>query len=289
VNKLLLLLLLAINLYADDTLRFTFVGDIMLTRGVKDFITKSKFINIYKKYFDSSSINIANLETAVSNQKSIIIKKYNFNSSKESLNYLKEIGFTHLSLANNHTIDYGSCGLEETVENIRSKSLVPFGYINKSNNQFYTEISDNLNRVAVLAAVLLKLPYYSTDTCKDIKIYNPNFQELINEIKKFKLKNPDKYLILFLHWGVENKNKIDSWQRSQATELLKEGADMIVGSHPHVIQDYELIDSKPVYYSLGNFIFDTKDKCGLLRLSFVKSKLVNHSLQTIPPLYELMK
>ena len=75
------------------------------------------------------------------------------------------------------------------------------------------------------------------------------------------------YLIAYVHWGTEDSDQFEDYQHEQAEELLRSGADIIIGGHPHVLQGLEYIDDKPVIYSMGDFWFNHETKYnGLLEL-----------------------
>ena len=81
-------------------------------------------------------------------------------------------------------------------------------------------------------------------------------EEIIKTIKTVKSLNPDNFLIISLHWGEEYKLINSSAQQKLAHQLIEAGADLIIGHHPHVVQNIEKYQGKLIFYSLGNFIFD---------------------------------
>ena len=91
------------------------------------------------------------------------------------------------------------------------------------------------------------------------------------------------FLVVYVHWGTENTTELDWAQKEQARKLVESGADLIIGNHSHCLQGIEIIDGVPVFYSLGNFLFNSKtvDTC-LVKASVQDGKL--NSLQFIPAL-----
>jgi len=81
-------------------------------------------------------------------------------------------------------------------------------------------------------------------------------EEMIKAIKTVKYLNPDNFLMVSLHWGEEYKLINSPAQQSLSHRIIKAGADLIIGHHPHVVQNIEKYQGKLIYYSLGNFIFD---------------------------------
>jgi poly-gamma-glutamate synthesis protein (capsule biosynthesis protein) len=86
--------------------------------------------------------------------------------------------------------------------------------------------------------------------------FNCSDEEIAKIVKKVRESNPGKFLIVLLHWGQEYQLKSSISQQSLSHKLIDEGADLIVGSHPHVVQEIEEYKGKLIFYSLGNFIFD---------------------------------
>ena len=81
--------------------------------------------------------------------------------------------------------------------------------------------------------------------------YDPKI--LVDEIKK--LREQCDYLVVYVHWGIERSERPEDYQRSLGKQYIDAGADVVIGSHPHVLQGVEYYKGKPIVYSLGNFIF----------------------------------
>ncbi|MDI3543252.1 MAG: hypothetical protein PWP57_856, partial [Candidatus Atribacteria bacterium] len=150
-----------------------------------------------------------------------------------------------VSLANNHVTDRGVEGLQETRDWLDKYQIHYIGnplysYQNESNPYFSTEHS-------VFLAFNLVLPFIHRE------------EEIIKEIRVAKIDNPGKFIIVSIHWGKEYQLKSSSSQRELARRMMAAGANIVVGHHPHVVQEIELIQGKPVFYSLGNFIFDRQN------------------------------
>nr|WP_302827674.1 CapA family protein [Bacteroides finegoldii] len=106
------------------------------------------------------------------------------------------------------------------------------------------------------------MPTKKTTTAKYLILLLPTgicqqpIEELKEEITNFKRQNPQSYIVVILHWGVEYQPFPTLVQRKGAHSLIRAGADAIIGHHPHIIQKEEYYDGKPIFYSLGNFVFD---------------------------------
>lgn len=160
-----------------------------------------------------------------------------------------------VSLANNHTRNYGQKGIDETVRILNKKGIAQTG----------------LGELIVLDKKGVRFGFLAFDLTS--RKLTEDDLSLIRE------SNPKvDVLIVAPHWGVEYTQKPQEYQRGWARQMVTAGADIISGAHPHWVQDTEYIDGKPVYYSLGNLIFDqmwsepTK-KGVIVRLTFEDKKL----------------
>ncbi len=221
-------------------------GDMMLGRGMEELMKQNSIYYPFQKivqFLRGVDIVFTNLEAPIVKNPSVFsddVLKFAFHPNV--LEGVKWSQINLLSLANNHVIDMGKEGLEETRYWLDKFQIHNIGYQifdenNRQNSYFSTEHSVFLafNRVWPLI----------------------HFQEeIIKEIKVIKENNPEKFIIVSMHWGVEYQSKSSLTQREFARRIVAAGADLIVGHHPHVAQEIELIQGKPAFYSLGNFIFD---------------------------------
>ncbi|MDD3655963.1 MAG: AmmeMemoRadiSam system protein B [Atribacterota bacterium] len=232
----------------DDILAETVLlaGDMMLGRGLEKLMTENGIYYPFQKIVQllrGVDIVFANFEGPIKeNVPGISEDEAKFASRPEVLEAVRWSQINLLSLANNHTTDLGEEGLEETKEWLQKYQINFIGttlpdHQHIKNNSFYTEqyVFLAFNRI---------LPYI-------------DYQEsIIKEVEKTKQSNPGKIIIVSIHWGKENELISSPIQRELAHQIIAAGADVIVGHHPHVVQEIELIDNRPVFYSLGNFIFN---------------------------------
>jgi AmmeMemoRadiSam system protein B len=221
-------------------------GDMMLDRGMEELIKQNSiyypFLNIVQ-LLRGVDVVFANLEgPVVQTPQAYSTSSLIFSSHPNILEGMRWSKINLLSIANNHIYDMGKEGLEETKSWLQEYRInfvgSPFsGSTDKNNNPAYSEQSIFLsfNRV---------LPYIDYQ------------REIIKEVQKVRQSNPGKFIIVSMHWGNEYELTSSPVQRELAQRIITAGADIIVGHHPHVVQEIELIQDKPVFYSLGNFIFD---------------------------------
>lgn len=269
----------------SDTTSLTFTGDAMLGRGIaKEIHTKGRanFFNTYKRYFENSDVGIVNFECSIASPYPPIKKRFNFACEREDLEYMRKIGITHLNLANNHSIDFGSCGLKETIDQITQHDLSSIGVGVDSSQLFSpTLIYDKGNSIALFASVLLNIEKYADTNCP-VFIYHDKRYTLHNAIREFKFNNPDAVIIILLHWGIEERAEPSVAQEVYARRLIDSGADMIIGCGSHTLQKVQTYKDKNIYYSLGDFIFDRfKDQGGVLTIKVQKSRIIDAKLTDI--------
>ena len=210
-------------------------------------------------YIESADIAILNQETLICND-TIKPSTYPcFNSPNALGDYMIKIGFDVFTMANNHVLDKGESGLSACLDywDSHPEAVVLGAYRNaedKENIRTLTEQGVTFSFLSYTESTNgLKLPAGS-----ELVIGNANdIDGMVSDIKK--AKEISDLCIVSLHWGVEDSSIISDYQRSTAKRLADAGADMIIGTHPHVLRDIEWIErddgSKMLCaYSLGNFV-----------------------------------
>ena len=224
--------------------RVMFIGDISLARQVERLnkqygsgysFEQAAFLRQPKQYV------FANFEGAIPEiHQPTPNFTFRFSVPLWLANSLKSSGVTHLSLANNHSFDFGEAGYNETNKQLASLGLLTFGHPTKISTSSVSVVEFAGVRLSVIALHTLFLEPDRT-ALQDIITY----AEAQSDIQA-----------AYIHWG-EEYNKVPSKkQRDLAQFLTGAGVDFIIGHHPHVVQAIEVINDAPVLYSLGNFIFD---------------------------------
>jgi poly-gamma-glutamate capsule biosynthesis protein CapA/YwtB (metallophosphatase superfamily) len=262
LKVLLLILILLASLASScssQSLKICFTGDVLLDRGVRKHIEKSGIDSVLsgaKVIFSKADYTVINLECPAVEENTPLNKKYIFRAEPEWLNNLKKTGVTHCILANNHSYDQGREAVTETAYNITKAGMIQLGYgTNHTESCNPVIIEKDGIKCAVFSSVFLPLENWMFLPDKP-SICQADAAELAERTRTFKSENPDCFIIVALHWGVEYRQFPHSGQVSQAETLIEAGADMIIGHHPHVVQSIQFIDNKPIFYSLGNFVFD---------------------------------
>ena len=278
-----------------ETIRVTFAGDAMMDWSVKETVKQKgpdyPFMHI-KEELSSSDLSVVNLETAITTAGVKVSKEYNFRSDPISLSGLKNAGFQLVSLANNHSLDYGQSGFTDTIANLKKYQLDYIGGgVNKQEAYAAKTYDIKGRRIKVLAfsRVLPDFSWVATDTKPGLA--NGYDLNLIQHTIQ-KEKSDADFLFIYIHWGVETKRSPEVFQREWAKTMIDSGADGVIGSHPHVLQGFEYYNGKPIAYSLGNFLFPNyikgdKAQTGILHLdiqnnniemSFVPFKIIQDQI-----------
>ena len=252
--------LFCVSSHSADTLDIVLTGDILLDRGVRYAINKQGIDQLFSPGIDSvlqaSDLVVGNLECPATKIKAPVFKQYIFRAEPEWLSDLKRHGITHLNLANNHSIDQGREGLLDTYQNIQKVGIVPFGAGRDMQEAVQPVLlSNSPRRVWLVASLQLALENYAhlpDQPC----VSQQSIDALCQQIVQLRKDDPACYVIISLHWGWENHVEVMPRQRYDAHQLIDAGADCLVCHHTHTRQPMETYRGKPIYYGLGNFIFD---------------------------------
>ena len=277
-----------------QTVSFSVVGDLMvhstqfnyarIDSSHFDFNPVFKFI---KPYLSNSDFTFGNLETVIGG-KEIGWKGYpKFNTPEEFVVALKNAGFDLLFTANNHALDQGEEGVKRTIEAIKKYGMTSAGTYRKGTNN-YKILQKGLLKIAVAAFSYGTNGFYLPDTALYL-INRIRRKEVRNTLKLIRQnENPD-LIIVYFHFGDEYKSNPSDFQLDYVNYAFRYGADVVIGSHPHVIQpiawwkNRENLTGRFVAYSLGNFISNQTwrySDCGMI-LNFSFSKNIKSGLAKI--------
>ncbi len=234
-----------INISQTSNIKILIVGDIMLDRNVRNIIDKKGFNYFFKgakELVQNADIAIGNLEgsftTNLSVTSDLINKDLQFTFDPSLASALSNLGFDVLGLANNHSFNYGTAGLEMTRRYIGGSGM--FYYGDPFNiDEISTIITKNGIKVGIVGFH---------------EFYYINFDKVLAEIAR--LRPEVDVLIVTPHWGIEYNKTPTDLQKKLARQFIDTGADAVIGAHSHVIGEIEEYKGKKIFYSLGNFAFD---------------------------------
>jgi poly-gamma-glutamate synthesis protein (capsule biosynthesis protein) len=237
-------------------IKMVFVGDVMLADGPGRLIRSGQdpFRHVAAA-LKGADITIGNLECVIASTGKPETKPYTFRAPKRSLRFLKKY-FSAVSLANNHSGDFGKGAFSEMLQLLEQHQIPYFGggrNLRAAHRAYIREVHGK--RIAVLGYNgFFPRSFEALDDAPGIAWLDEDMVlDAIQRTKK--ILNAD-FLIVYPHWGWEYQKLASTRQRQMARLMIDAGADAVVGGHPHVTQDIEVYQGKPIFYSLGNFVFD---------------------------------
>lgn len=223
---------------------FLFIGDMMLDRNVYSQAKKRNNYNFpfekISSFLKEADYAVANLEGPITDNASVSngTDRLTFTFSPKYLPALKDY-FSALNLANNHTLNFGAEGLEATRDYLDKNSIGYFGDPGNDEKELLKIVEENGIKIALVG-------YHA--------LYNDKPEKAVEKIKK--VRPQSDFVVILPHWGNEYVKTPAANQKKEARMFIDAGADLIIGTHPHVIETIEEYKGKYIFYSLGNFIFD---------------------------------
>jgi poly-gamma-glutamate synthesis protein (capsule biosynthesis protein) len=254
------------------------VGDVMLGRGVykkiKEYGPDYPFERI-RDIVSQADITFCNLECSVSPSSKRKFNNCNFCIRPEDAAGLKEAGFDVVSLANNHMFDCEKNGILSTLEFL-SGERIKFTGAGKTARYATNPAIFDLRQIRIAFLAFSAYPM----TWVKVKKGEPSiaFYDSAKAVEAVtKLKGKADVVVVSMHWGDEYHKKPNATQIRAAHQLIDAGADLVLGHHPHVLQEIEEYNGGVIVYSLGNFVFDQKKKETKKSVIF-KARLSRHGV-----------
>ena len=193
------------------------------------------FFQNVKDIFTADDLTVANMEGTLTTSNDRQQKTFAFKGNPSYTEILTQGGVEATNLANNHSHDYGDQSYEDTIQYLEAAGITTFGY----------------DRTAVMDVKGIKVGLIGIYELKDGL---GRQQQVIDTIQEVKDQGAQVIIVSF-HWGTEKSNIPDDIQKTLAHLAIDQGADLVVGHHPHVLQGIEKYQGKNIVYSLGNFCF----------------------------------
>lgn len=238
---------------ADPTVTLMFSGDVTLADSFAEQVgTDYKWAFAQLDEYRQADLAMVNLENPLTKSTlALPDKQFNFKADPESVKVLTEGGVDLVTLGNNHAMDYQAEGLAETMSTLDQSSILHLGAGRDITEARRPEIVDvKGQRIAFLG-------YYGADLhAATDKAAGTNYADetrISEDIKA--IRNQVDWIVVNYHWGEEKATHPADWQIELAHFTIDQGADVVVGHHPHVLQGAEIYKGRPIAYSLGNFIF----------------------------------
>jgi poly-gamma-glutamate synthesis protein (capsule biosynthesis protein) len=261
-----------------------FTGDVMLARtvGLRMAAQKDWSIpfHLIADTLRSADLRYGNLECPISDRGRNLHHRYSFRADPRAIEGLKAAGFDVVSQANNHTYDWGPEALLDSLQRLRAAGIEPVGAGQNILAAHYPRLAQvGSLRIAFLAYVDIDPKEATAGVDRPGVAWLDPAQALAD----IPFARPLADLVIVCpHWGVEYALKPTGGQMELAHQMIDAGADLIVGSHPHVVQPLEKYHDHWIAYSLGNFVFDQQDSAthrGLMLRVTVRDK---HIAEVLP-------
>ena len=182
-------------------------------------------------------------------------KQYTFRVDPKYASVLPELGTDIVTLANNHMLDFGRGPLAETLTALDGAGILHVGAGQNLEEAKALKTMEAGGRVIGFLGATRVIPEHSWTASRSnsglFTTYDPT--KLLGEIQA--AKQQCDYVVVYVHWGIERNTEPEEYQKSLARQYIDAGADAVIGAHPHVLQGIEYYQGKPIFYSLGNFIF----------------------------------
>lgn len=264
---------------AEQEFHLLFSGDVLLSDHVLNAYQRAGGISGvldqgYRDLIANADYFMVNEEFPFSNRGTKAQdKQYTFRLAPEKVSMFQELGIDAVTLANNHALDYGTDALLDSCEVLDQAGIAHTGAgknLEEARKQVRIEVGGK--RIAVIGATrVIPQADWSAGASHPgmLATYDPTV--LLEKIQKQKQEND--YVFVIVHWGIERDERPQEYQRTLGKQYIDAGADLVIGSHPHVLQGVEYYKGKAIVYSLGNFIFGSSiPRTALLEVSLPGGK-----------------
>lgn len=268
------------------TVKLSCVGDIVVTRPLAKALAKPGTAAAIARLAAADCV-IGNLEIPLCTSGAPVAKLVTHRASPERAAELAGLGFDVLVMANNHAMDYGVEGFLETIDHLRKSGIVPLGAGRNLTEALQAHVVHRGDVSVAIVAVSALLPagseagperpgiapmhvYTAFEADANILMEQPgtapqvrtrvderDLEALCSLIQRLKAEH--NYVVCYVHWGVGMQQRRAEYQTALGPALAKAGADLVVGCHPHTIQEIEHHGASVVFYNLGEFFSQYAD------------------------------
>ena len=279
-----------VDIEPKENVSVAVTGDVMFARNMPEVLSLD-----YSPYTGVSDVTsnvdllLINFENAATTSANVVKGDIPFKCDPSYVPLAKAGNITVAALANNHTFDYGVEGMQDTLSNLENSGITPIGAGN-SEDEAHAAVTKEINgrKITILNYMdsenFAEYPYEMMPPANGS---SPGYSAYDSADAKRQISehNDSDLIIAYMHYGNEYAHSPNENQIKFSHELIDYGADVVIGSHPHVTQGIEMYKGKPIFYSLGNFIFDQRNEL-TYEAYFVKIDLVNDTGEcTVYPVY----
>jgi len=274
LSRSLLLLLLTVFPAGAGEVVIQAAGDVMLGGRWEQQMSQDGYFHPFQRIapeLKKGDVTLVNLEAPLTGRGTEFTgKKYRFRVKPAAITALKKAGITTVTLANNHSMDYGPVGLLDTLQQLDKAGI---GHVGAGENLAAARkamIYDiRGTKVALLGySLTLPLEFWAGEKRAGTA---PLMEKMVKD-DIVAAKKQAAIVVVTAHWGEEGKTRLREYQPRLARMMIDSGADAVIGHHPHILQGVEKYKRGIIFYSLGNFAFAHKsriaDRTLLVRLRF---------------------
>ncbi len=270
----------------EDPLTLLFSGDVLLSDHVLNAYEKAGGIHgvldeEYRKQIREADFFLVNQEFPFSDRGTAANdKQYTFRLPTDKISLFREMEIDGVTLANNHALDFGQEALLDSCEVLDEAGILHTGAgsdLEMARQPVRVELKGK--RIAIIGATrVIPVADWAAGKAHPGMLAAYDMTVLLEEISRQKQEND--FVVVCIHWGIEREERPEEYQRTMGRQMIDAGADLVVGSHPHVLQGIEYYEGKPIVYSLGNFVFGSSiPRTALLQAVLEEETLV---LRLIP-------
>ncbi len=259
------------EVHTPGKVTLSFVGDISFAEGYAnmayyhskgDDITKCIAPEVIGRMASADILMVNNEFTYSSQGTPLAGKTFTFRAKPEMAANLSVLSADIVSLANNHVYDYGETALLDTLDTLKAYGIPYVGAgrnLDEAKEIVYFK-ADGI-KIAYVSATQVERSYVFTKEATEsragvLRTYDPAaFLEVIR-----KARETSDFVVVYVHWGTEGVNQFEGDQQSLGHQYIDAGADLVIGDHPHCLQGIEYYQGVPIFYSLGNFWFNSKTR-----------------------------
>ena len=255
-------------------------GDVMFARNMAGVLSsgESPFANV-SNVTSNVDLLLINFENAATSSNNAVKSDIPLKCDPKFVDLARANNNTVAALANNHVCDYGIDGMRDTISNLEKANITHFG-AGENEDEAHKPVSQVINGRNISIFNYMdsnNFAEYSYDQIPYANGSSPGYSAYGSDVAQKQISEAKKagnVGIVFMHYGNEYSLSPNSDQTKISHELIDAGADVVIGSHPHVVQGIEMYNGKPIFYSLGDFIFDLQRE-NTLDSYFVQIDLVN--------------
>lgn len=253
----------------DGVATLVFVGDVNIGDKIENYYNQNGLdgflsTNLQNTFLNSDvfALNHEYVSSDAGDEHKVDYELWYYKNPTRRQVILNAMGVDVVTLANNHTLDYGEEGLVDTMNALNQVgvSYVGVGHnLNEAKSAYIKEI--NGKKIAILASnrVVPRVDWYANDTKPgQMTTYEgtDRYQMILSEISRLKNEEGCDLVVVMVHWGENEVQDIQQYQINVGHGYIDAGADVVIGSHTHTLQGAEIYNGKYIFYGVSNFLFE---------------------------------